>query len=126
MARRGSATGWLALGVSGVGAALLLGRAAGYHPPSCALLTHTGVACPVCGLTRLAVRLLEGDVATAVQLDPVGVILTAVVAVFAGGQVVAQTGRPVPWLRWRLVPLMLAVLLAARWALTVAAGGPPS
>lgn len=123
--RRGSATGWLAAGVGGVGAALLAGRLIGYRPAPCALLTHAGVPCPVCGLTRVAVQLLEGDVGAAVRVDPIGIVLLAVVAVVAGAQLVALAGRPGPWLRRRWVPLVLTILLAARWAVIVAAGGPP-
>lgn len=123
--RRGSATGWLAAGVGGVGTVLLAGRLVGYRPSPCALLAHTGVPCPVCGLTRVAVQLLEGDVGAAVQVDPIGVVLLAVVAVVAGAQLVALAGRAAPWLRSRWVPLVLTILLAARWAVTVAAGGPP-
>ena len=104
---------------------LLAGRLIGYQPSPCALLTHTGVPCPVCGLTRVAVQLLEGDVGAAVQVDPIGIVLLAVVAVVAGAQLVALAGRPAPWLRRRWVPLVLTILLAARWAVTVAAGGPP-
>jgi len=123
--RRGSATGWLAAGVGGVGTVLLAGRLVGYRPSPCALLAQTGVPCPVCGLTRVAVRLLGGEVTVAVQLDPIGVVLLILVTVVAGAQLMALAGRPAPWLRRRWVPLVLTILLAARWAVTVAAGGPP-
>lgn len=104
---------------------LLAGRLVGYRPTRCALLAHTGVPCPVCGLTRVAVRLLGGEVTAAVQLDPIGVVLLVLVTVVAGAQLVALAGRPVPWLSRKWVPLALAFLLAARWAVMVAAGGPP-
>lgn len=119
----GSPTGWLAMAVGGVGAGLLAARAAGYAAPACFLRLHTGMPCPVCGLTRLAVHLGRGELGIALTKDGPGVVLFVTLAVVAVAQLVALRGRPLPWLRSRGLPGLLVVALSAHWALTALTGG---
>ncbi|QXC62120.1 DUF2752 domain-containing protein [Aquihabitans sp. G128] len=124
VAARGSVPGWVAVGVAGAGTVLLAGRALGLHPGPCLLRAHAGLACPACGLTRLSLALGRGDLVGAVGRDLPGVTLLALLAVAAGAQLAATSGRPpVRWLAspW-LAPALVALLLA-HWAVTVAFGG---
>ena len=123
---RGSVTGWLAVGAAAIGAGLLGARALGHQVGPCALRSHTGVPCPGCGLTRLAVHVTEGRLGTAATGDLPGLLLLLAVAVVAVAQVAALRGRSLPWLRGPALPLVLGGLLAAHWALTAVTGGLPS
>ena len=65
-----------ALGLSGV-----LGLLAARFLPlgslpfmHCALKEHTGWPCPGCGLTRVAVRVAHGDIAGALDANPLGTL----------------------------------------------------
>jgi hypothetical protein len=68
---------WLhALGLAG-----LLGLLAARFLPlerlpflRCALREHTGWPCPGCGLTRVAVRVAHGDIAGALDANPLGTV----------------------------------------------------
>ncbi|CAN5576499.1 hypothetical protein BH10ACT1_BH10ACT1_37970 [soil metagenome] len=119
----GSTTGWLAVALGGLGAGLLAGRSVGLHVGPCLLRTHAGFACPVCGLTRLADALAHGRVVTAVATDAAGVALFVVLALAAAAQIRAVRGRATPHLRGWALPAVLAGLLAAHWAVTLATGG---
>lgn len=125
---RGSATGWVALGLGAVGSTVLVGRALGHHLPACALRAHAGVACPVCGLTRLADHLVHGRLGAAVSLDGPGVLLLAILGVVAATQLLALAGRLAGprWLHGVTLPVALGGLALARWAAVVASGGPGS
>ncbi|MCU1497146.1 MAG: hypothetical protein JWM47_1099 [Acidimicrobiales bacterium] len=120
---RGSATGWVAVGFAGAGAALLVARAAGFTPGPCLLRTHTGIACPACGITRLAATLGQGDLWGAVGRDLPGTVLLVLVALTAVARLASLRRRPVPWLGSRLLPLALVVLLGAHWALAISTRG---
>lgn len=123
---RGSATGWVALGLGAVGSTVLVGRALGHHLPTCALREHAGVACPVCGLTRLADHLVHGRIGAAVSVDGLGVLLLVLLGVVAATQLLALAGRRAGprWLRGPALPVALGGLALARWAVVVASGGP--
>ncbi len=121
----GSPTGWVALALGGGGVALLAGRVVGLHPPGCALVDATGVACPVCGITRVAAHLVGGQPHVALGRDPLGVALVLALAAVAVAQVGALRGRPVAWLGRAVVPVTLALVGLARWGWLVAIGGPP-
>jgi hypothetical protein len=90
-----------ALGLTGF-FGLLAGR---FLPPSwlplfrCALREHTGWPCPGCGLTRVAVRVAHGDVAGALDANPLGTLAAlgfVACAVFAAVQFLFRL--PVPQL----------------------------
>lgn len=121
--RRGSTTGWVAVGFGAAGAALLAARAAGHTPGPCLLLSHTGVACPACGLTRLAVTLAQGQLGPALVRDLPGTLLLIVLALVAVAQLGSLGGRRVPGLGGRALPLALGALLAAHWAIAMATSG---
>ena len=71
----------------------------------------TGLLCPLCGGTRAAFRLLEGDLAGSLGLNLLLLPLGAVVAYVALTNVAALSGRlqsPPAWL-----PKAIAVVLVA-------------
>ncbi|MCU1380221.1 MAG: hypothetical protein JWN29_3204, partial [Acidimicrobiales bacterium] len=103
--------------------ALLAARAAGFTPGPCLLLAHTGIACPGCGLTRLAVTLGHGDVSAALARDLPGTLLLVALTVAGVAQLASIRGRTVAWLASGLLPLALVGLLVAHWALGIATSG---
>ncbi len=94
--------------------------------PACTFHELTGLACPTCGTTRAALALLEGDVLTALWINP---LAAAAGAAFLGGGVLALVwaiaGLPVP-LRalgtargWAVA---LGVAAVANWIYLILAG----
>lgn len=66
----------------------------------CAVREHTGWPCPGCGLTRVAVRVAHGDIAGALDANPLGTVAAlgfAACAVLGALQLVFAL--PVPVLR---------------------------
>lgn len=103
------------------GAALLLAaglayafwaRATGLALP-CPFRAVTGLLCPGCGVTRLCLALLRGDVAAAWRANPALLLLLPVLAVLAARLAVryVREGRTVPTrgesaLVWVLIALL--------------------
>ncbi|QDV58391.1 DUF2752 domain-containing protein [Rosistilla oblonga] len=82
--------------------------------PKCPLHEMTGLHCPGCGTTRAAREILHGDLATAVQLNPLTVI---------GGPIFLmmlwrnrrrrQAGKPTkPLLGWAFLVLLILYFVA--------------
>ena len=112
--------GWSAIGVAGVGlSSMVLSRGLHLGPANCLLRTATGLPCPVCGMTTVAVRLLHLDPIGALRLDPVGVVLLVIIGVLAVRQFVRLAGRRVPRLSWPWVWAVPLAALAMHWALTL-------
>jgi hypothetical protein len=123
---RATVVGQSALGMVGLGGALLALRAVDIHAPACPFRTITGIACPGCGMTRLAAAMPGGDLATAVAHDPAGALFLVVLATVGLVhliRVVLRGGGPPAWLGHRAVPYVLGTLLVAHWATTLVWGG---
>lgn len=77
----------LLLGVGAIGVALLLARidpnAPGSPLPPCPLRALTGLYCPGCGSTRCLHALVHGDVAQALAMNPLLVVLAPVLVLMA-------------------------------------------
>ena len=116
--------GWLAVTVAGLGIAVKVAAVPGYHLPECVLRAATGVPCPGCGITRLATAVLQGHITTVLRADPAGMAFLVIVAGLAVTQVLALSSVTVPGFRRGRASLsVIAVLLAAHWATTIATGG---
>lgn len=96
-------------------------------PTLCPFALCTGMACPGCGMTRAASRLLRGDLTTAISLHPL-VPLIAFLGV-AGWiwYVLRRAGRVQPLSTPVLNGILTATLLAllAVWILRLATGTLP-
>lgn len=78
-------------------------------PTMCPFRLCTGAACPGCGLTRSALTLLQGEVATSVRFHPLLIVFVA------QALIALALGRT---LRTRLLPVAIAangVLFVAVW-----------
>ena len=82
------------------------------HYPSCPFRLVTGWACPGCGALRAVHALTHGDVATALQLNAMLVLLLTVVV---AAWVRFVTGRPPLLASWRRAGPVAFVLVVA-WA----------
>lgn len=123
---RARTVGQSALGLVGIGAVLLAGRAVSLHAPACPFRSLTGVPCPGCGMTRLADTLAHGHIATAVRADAAGVALLGVIAVLALiylVQVTIKKRTPPAWMSSAFVPAVLGALVAIHWITTIVTGG---
>ncbi|MCW1883719.1 DUF2752 domain-containing protein [Luteolibacter flavescens] len=104
---------WLAI-VCLPGALLLRGTASWWSAamPSCMVRDLTGLHCPGCGGTRCATRLLEGDLAGALSMNPAVVLIAAsalgivATSVWQESRGRAATGVP-PWLLWTVAIFVL-------------------
>jgi len=91
----------------------------------CALREHTGWPCPGCGLTRVAVRVSHGDVAGALDANPLGTVAAlgfAACAVLAAAQLLFRLPVPVVHLsvpEARRVRLAVFSALAVNYAVVV-------
>jgi hypothetical protein len=75
------------------------------HFPVCPTLALTGLYCPGCGMLRATHDLLHGDLAGALQRNPLSpLVLTGLVAVFVLWVVARWTGRAVSWTPARWTP----------------------
>lgn len=94
--------------------------------PSCTFRVWTGLACPTCGSTRVAVSLARADIADALAVNPLATIVA--VAFLAGGLLapvwVWGVGRiPVRRApRARTVVLVALAILLANWIYLVMRG----
>lgn len=111
---------WTMVGVVGVGStAVLFQRVLEVGPQRCVLRAATGVPCPLCGLSRCGVALVRLDPIHALQSDPLGVLVLAVVAVVALWTLLAAiTSRVALPTARRWLPGLLAAV-GIRWALEV-------
>jgi hypothetical protein len=123
---RAEAVGRAGVALTGIGAALLAGRAAGLHLPACPFRTLTGVPCPGCGTTRLAEAVAHGRVGDALGADPIGVVLLGAIAAIAvvGGLALARGRTPTLRLASWAVLGALGALAVVRWAAMVHGGVP--
>lgn len=86
----------VALAAAGAVAYVVMGNPYAHRlTPACMLLSTTGLYCPGCGGTRAVFDLAHGDVATALSMNALVVILVPVVALL--------------WLRWMLRSVGLAL-----------------
>lgn len=89
----------------------------------CPMLALTGWWCPLCGGTRMASSLLDGDVPASFAWNPAAFLgLIALVVVTVGWVVEFFTQRPPPWRRWtsRVTfqqGFAVACILAVIWVL---------
>ena len=109
---------WLA--PAAVGAAAVAGAAtlalvdpnvAG-HYPTCPFLAITGLWCPGCGTLRAVHALTHGDLATAVDLNALAVVLLPLLAIAWGGWFAVRLGHrttPVHVPTWAGLAIALAV-----------------
>lgn len=81
--------GWAAL----AGTAAFLANLAGHNAPLCVFKRLTGIPCPTCGSTRIAIRLARGDLAQAWCYNPL--VFTVAVVFIAGLLVRVMLGRAV-------------------------------
>lgn len=86
-----AAAAWL---VPAGGAVTVAGRSLG---PLCWVHASTGVACPMCGMTRSFVALLHGDAAGSFAAHPAGPFLALAMAalVVAVGAAAMRRARPI-------------------------------
>ncbi len=106
----------LGLSAATIGAAALLAPSLPSAGPTlCPFALATGVACPLCGLTRSTILLLQGDLEASLVLHPLTFpVLAAVVATWAwwGG---SERGRSNA-VRAAAIAAALTVVWIARWA----------
>lgn len=113
----------IAAGVTAAfGAAAVLARDLGGLHLVCPLRALTDVPCPGCGMTSVASSLAQGDVAGALQHDPAGVALVAVLAAVVVLHVATRLGR-----RWtgptdRMLIAVAGGALVVHWTTTVLTG----
>lgn len=118
--------GQTSLGLVGLGALIIAGRAVSVHLPACPFRAVTGVPCPGCGMTRLTDAVVHGRIGEAVGADPAGVGILAVLAVVAVTylvQVVIRKDDPPGWMRSPLLLIGLAALVVVHWGTTIVTGG---
>lgn len=79
------------------------------HYPLCPTYALAGIYCPGCGMLRATHDLTHGDVAGALQRNPIApFVLAGLVALFALWVVSRWTGRPVHWTPGRWTPWLVA------------------
>lgn len=96
-------------------------------PTACPFALCTGMACPGCGMTRAASRLLRGDIASAVSYHP---LVPAIALIAIGGWawfVLRKTGRVQPISNGLLNGILIAtfVALMSVWIVRLATGSLP-
>ena len=94
MAWRKWAVVGLALGAVGL-AALVAGNFRGLPP--CPLQSTTGLFCPGCGVTRATRSLIQGDLTTALRMNPVAVLLMPLLAVMMAREIAAWAYQKPEW-----------------------------
>lgn len=84
------------------------------HYPTCPVLALTGFYCTGCGVLRAARALLQLDVATAWQMNPLLLVLAPVIiGSWVAWVIRAWTGRPRRWLAppWAVTTMLAVVVL---------------
>ncbi|MBA3361797.1 MAG: DUF2752 domain-containing protein [Acidimicrobiia bacterium] len=110
----------------GVGA-LAVSTASDDGPTLCPFALITGIACPGCGMTRAAGRLLRGDMAGAIDYHPL-VLLLLVLAVAGGVWYVGyrrQRWRPLSSQRLNLGLVAVGAAFLSVWLARLASGTLP-
>lgn len=107
---------WIVLGLAlgGVGLAFLVRENFRGLPP-CPLQSTTGLYCPGCGVTRASRALLQGDIAGAMRMNSVAVLLMPLLAFMMAREIAAWAWQKPEWRpgnggRWGIV-LGVAVVL---------------
>jgi hypothetical protein len=78
------------------------------HFPVCPTFALTGLYCPGCGMLRATHDLTHGDIAGAMQRNPLApFLLAAMLALYVLWVVSRWTGRPVRWTPGRWTPWLL-------------------
>jgi hypothetical protein len=78
------------------------------HFPVCPTFALTGLYCPGCGMLRATHDLTHGDIAGAMQRNPLApFLLAAMLALYVLWVVLRWTGRPVRWTPGRWTPWLL-------------------
>ena len=88
------------------------------HYPTCPFLAVTGLFCPGCGTLRAVHALTRGDLATAVDLNVLTVVLLPLLVVAWVGWLALRLGRrpaPLPVPSW--LGVAVAVAVPAFWVL---------
>lgn len=131
MNRRRALALWLVTGLGGAALLAALAVAAPLLPrlpaPPCLFKHATGLACPLCGLTRAVAWLLRGEWATAVGLHPLAPLLAGEAALAYGAWGAWAAGWasfPLASSLRRLAWVNLAAL-AALWLGRLTAGSLP-
>ena len=96
-------------------------------PTFCPFALCTGIACPGCGMTRAASRLIRGDLAAAVSYHP---LVPAISLIAVGGwawYALKKTGRAKPISNRLLNGILIAtfVALVTVWVARLATGTLP-
>jgi hypothetical protein len=97
-------------------------------PTICPFALCTGMACPGCGMTRAATRLVRGDFAAALTLHP---LVPAVALVSIGGWVwfmLRRVGRVPPPSRALInrILIVIAIALVGVWVARLLTGSLPA
>lgn len=108
-----------AVGVAGAGVVAAVDPNEGGHYPTCPFLAITGLFCPGCGSLRTVHVLTQGDVPTALDRNPLAVILLPLLLAawvmwglrLAGRSTWSTTRLPARWI-WGLLVVVLGY-----WAL---------
>jgi hypothetical protein len=94
------------------------------HLRSCAFRKLTGVPCPTCGTTRTALAMLDFDLASAFQFNPLAALVGAAFIVGGAGALVWLICRwPMPslgleWNRWWAA--VIVGIVAVNWMYLIA------
>lgn len=122
----GTLAGRWSLAIVGLGIFVLGVHALSIPWPPCPLRWSTGLPCPLCGMTHLAIALVTGQFGLVVRNDPAGLVLAAALFVGVATQAVAELTRRAGGPRYmtsRSVGYGLLAVLGAHWVTTIITGG---
>lgn len=92
-------------------------------PTLCPFALVTGLACPLCGMTRAFIHLVRGDFGDAVAYHPLVLLIVALVIAVA---IVRTTGRRWPsFARGLPAVIGLSAVFVVTWVLRLATGTLP-
>lgn len=91
----------------------------------CLFRACTGLACPGCGMTRAAGRLLSGDVAGSLAMHPL-LIPTVLVGVVWGADALRASRRGTRAVLGPRLGIALAVAIPTVWVIRAVAGALPA